>query len=284
MNASRLGRDSPESRAIEAGEIDAVIDHARGKVVLLSAARRALRKAARNVSAASQQTPGDGLIANRLLSALPPAEYQRLLPGFQPLTLKLGQVLHETGQSIDYVYFPVDCVVCLLATAQHPRALGINLVGSEGMVGVSLVLGAKHSSVRAMVQSTGTAMRMKAERFQEALRECPTLRRQLYEYAHAKLILARQTVACNAFHSVDARAARWLLWTCARGGSSEFLLTQASLAMLLGVRRATANEAAGRLRERKLISYSRGRIGVLDPKRLAAAACECYDPPSGGVG
>lgn len=258
----RLAKGGPEHQAIEAGEIDAIIDHASSNVILLPAARRALQEAAYKASN-----------ANSLLAALPPEEYRRLLDGLEPVTLKFGEVLQEPGVQIRYVYFPVDCAISLLATLEGPQ---VGLVGYEGVVGISLALGVNVSSVRALVQASGTAMRMKAAHLIKAFNQCPALQRELYRHADAKLALARQTVNCNRFHAVEARLARWLLMTSDRVRSEEFFLTQALLARMLGVRRATVNEAAGPLQQRKLIAYIRGRIRILDRTGLEAAACRCY--------
>jgi CRP-like cAMP-binding protein len=269
----RLAKGGPEQQAIEAGEIDAVIDYSSSNVILLPAARRALRESANREAA--KQAP----IANRLLTALPHAEHQRLLPGFEPLNLTFGEVLHEPGVPIRYVYFPIDSVISLLTTVEGTegeRALEVGLVGNEGMVGISLALGVEISSVRALVQASGSAMRMKAARFLKAFRQCPPLQREVYRYADAKLTQARQTIACNGFHAVEARLARWLLTTSDRVPSEEFFLTQAFLAQMLGVRRGTVSEAAGSLQHRHLISYCRGKIRILDRKGLEAACCRCY--------
>src|ERR1044071_5708877 len=142
-----LAKGSAESKAVDAGQIDAVIDYAGNNVILLPAARLALREEEEQAAAASEQAS----IANELLAALPRAEYQRLLAGFEPLTLRFGEVLHEQGAPAPHVYFPVDCVVSLLATAEGDQALEVGLVAREGMVGISLVLGAEVSSVRALV-------------------------------------------------------------------------------------------------------------------------------------
>ena len=152
----------------------------------------------------------------------------------------------------------------------------VGLVGREGMVGVSLALGVELSCVRALVQGSGTAVRMKAARFHKALQDCVPLQRELYRYAHAKLAMARQTVACNRFHALEARLARWLLMTADRVPSEEFLLTQDFLGDMLGVLRAAVNAAAGSLQQRKLISYSRGKIRILNRQGLEAASCRCY--------
>jgi DNA-binding transcriptional regulator YhcF (GntR family) len=148
----------------------------------------------------------------------------------------------------------------LLATVEGDRALEVGLVGREGVAGVASALGVDVSSARALVQVSGTALRMKAARFQKALGQCLPLQRELYRYTYAKLAMARQTVACNCFHAVEARLARWLLMTSDRVRSEEFFLTQAFLARMLGVRRATVNEAARPLQQRELISHSRGKI------------------------
>jgi CRP-like cAMP-binding protein len=234
-------------------------------VLLLPAARHALDAGNREAS-----------IANSLLAALPRAEYRELLASFEPLTLRFGEVLHEQEAPVPHVYFPVDCVISLIAAVENDQALEVGLVGREGMIGVSLALGAGASCVRAVVQASGTALRMKAAHFHAAFRQCLPLQRELYRYAHVELARARQAVACNCFHASEARFARWLVTMGDRARSEEFLLTQGMAAYLLGVRRTTINAAAGPLQERGLISFTRGRIRILDRRRLEAAACACY--------
>jgi len=272
----QLPKDGPESAAVEAGEIDAVIDRAGSNVILLPAARRALRESARLASAASAEPAGEASVANSLLAALPRAEYRSLLAGLEPLTLKCGQILQQAGERISNVYFPVDCAVSLLAPAEDGQALEVGLVGYDGMVGISLALGNEVSSIRALVQASGTALRMKAAHFQAALQRCPQLQRELYRYAEDNLALARRTVACNCFHTVRSRLARWLLMTSDRMLSEEFSLTQAHLAGMLGVRRTTINGAAGSVQQDGLIRYSRGSVRILDRPGLEAASCRCY--------
>jgi PAS domain S-box-containing protein len=216
-------------------------------------------------------------IANRLLAALPRKDYKSLLAGLEPVTLTYGEVLSEPGEPITHVYFPNDCVVSLLTTVEDHHALEVGLVGREGMVGISLVLGMGVSSVRALVQGTGTAMRMSAARFRKEFRENLPLQGELYRFIHAKLAQARQIAACNRFHGVEARLARSLLMTRDRVRSDQFLLTHAFLAEMLGVRRVGVSLAAGALQKRKLISYTRGKIRILDRKGLEAASCGCYE-------
>lgn len=216
-------------------------------------------------------------IANSLLAALPGKDYQGLLDGFERVTLTYGEVLFEPGELIRHVYFPNDSLVSLLTTVEGHEALEVGLVGREGMIGISLVLGMDDSSVRALVQGTGTAMRMNAARFRKQFRRSVPLQGALYRYAHTMLVQARQTAACNRFHAVAGRLARWLLMTHDRARSDQFLLTQKFLADMLGVRRAGVTKAAGTLQQRKLIGYSRGKIRILDRHGLEAAACGCYE-------
>jgi CRP-like cAMP-binding protein len=216
-------------------------------------------------------------IANRLLASLPDEDYQRLLAGLEPVTLTYGEVLHEPGQLIRDVYFPVDCLVSLLTTVEGHRAMEVGLVGREGMVGISLALGVDVSSVRALVQGSGTAMRMSAARFRKELCRSQTLQGELYRFTDVKLSQANRNAACHRFHVVEARLARRLLMTADALGSNEFLLTQAFLADMLGVRRVGVTGAACALQQRRMISYTRGKIRILDRQGLEAAACSCYE-------
>jgi PAS domain S-box-containing protein len=215
-------------------------------------------------------------IANKLLAALPRKDYQRLHAGLEPVTLTYGEVLHEPGDPIRHVYFPNDCLVSLLATVEGHEALEVGLVGREGMVGISLALGINVASVRGLVQGTGTAMRMESARFHKEFPQCGPLQREIYRYAEGKLAQARLTAACNSFHDVEARLARWLLMARDRMRSDQFHLTQEILGHMLGVRRVAVTKAASALQRRKLISYVRGDIDILDGAGLEAAACRCY--------
>jgi CRP-like cAMP-binding protein len=216
-------------------------------------------------------------VANSLLAALPRKDYQRLLAGLEPVTLTFGKVLYEPGQSIRHVYFPNNSLVSLLTLADGHLALEVGMVGAEGMVGTPMSLGIDVSPVRALVQGSGTAMRMTAARFRKALRQSPPLQRALHRYVHLLMVQVTQTAACNRFHVVEARLARWLLMTRDRVRSDQFRLTQQFLAHMLGVRRVGVTTAAGALQRRKLISYSRGIIRILNQKGLEAASCRCYE-------
>ena len=213
---------------------------------------------------------------NSLLAALPRQDYQRLLSRLEPITLTFGEVLYEPGQPIRHVYFPVNCLVSLLTTVEGHGALEVGLVGYEGMIGVPLALGINDSSVCALVQGTGTGMRMNSASFRSELRHSRPLQRELHRYTHGLMAQITQTAACNRFHAVEARLARWLLMTRDRLGTDHFRLTQELLGNMLGVLRVAVTNAAGALQQRKLIRYSRGEISILDGDGLEAASCQCY--------
>ena len=215
-------------------------------------------------------------VANSLLAALPRKSYLRLLPGLSPVTLAFGKVLYEPGQPIREVYFPSECLVSLLTVVEGHLALEVGLVGREGMVGVALALGIDRSPVRALVQGSGPALRMTAAHLLREFRLSPPLRRELYRYTHALMAQISQTAACNRFHVVERRLARWLLMTHDRVQSDQFHMTHEFLGHMLGVRRVGVTRAAQALQKQGLIRYSRGDIAMLDRKGLESAACECY--------
>ena len=216
-------------------------------------------------------------VANRLLAALPRKELQDLLDAMEQVALRYGEVLYEPGERIKYVYFPNDSLVSLLTLVDRHQALEVGLVGREGMVGVPLALEIAFSPVRALVQGTGTAMRMKAAPFIKLLRQSQALQRELHRYTYSLMTQITQTAACNRFHVIEARLARWLLMTHDRMKSSPFRLTQEFLSHMLGVRRVGVTKAARTLQQNRLIRYSRGNITIVDRKGLEAACCSCYD-------
>jgi len=214
--------------------------------------------------------------ANRLLAGLSGKKYQRLRSGLQPVELKFGEVLYEPGQKIHHVYFPGNSLVSLLTVVEGHMALEVGMVGREGMVGVPVALGVDISPGRALVQGAGTALRMESARFCEELHGSTELQQGVHRYANALMTQISQTAACNRFHVVVARLARWLLMTRDRIQRNEFRLTHEFLAHMLGVRRVGVTTAARTLQARKLIDYNRGKIRILDGKGLEAVACACY--------
>jgi CRP-like cAMP-binding protein len=274
----QLPEGGVERQAVDSREIDAVVDYANSNIIMFPLARRALRDAEKGATAgATNRQPAlQGLVANSVLAALPRADYERLLRRLEPVVLKLGEVLHEEGAPIRYVYFLGDCVVSLLTRTEGQRTATTGLVGYEGMVGMSLVYEVDASSVRAQVLAAGTAVRMAAEPFRDEFRRCLPLRRELYRYAYVELAQARQAAACISSHKLEQILARMLLMISDRSGSQDIFLTQEYLAGTLRARRESITEAAASLRSRKLISYSRGKIVIDRRKGLEAASCSCY--------
>ena len=216
--------------------------------------------------------------ANHILAALPrKAANQRFLAALTSVDLPLGQVLYQPRTPSRHVYFPNDCMVSLLAVADRGRGLEVGLVGREGMVGVSVALGASSSPVRALVQGAGSAMRMSSARFSRELKRNRPLQRSLGRCAHVAMATAMQVAVCNNEHLLEARLARWLLMTRDRVASDKFTFTQEFIALMLGVRRVGVTTAAGALQRRGLIRYSRGAVQILDRKRLLAVSCSCYE-------
>lgn len=213
---------------------------------------------------------------NRILAALPKDEYQRLLPKLKPSPLVFGKVIFDPGDLIREVYFPTSGIISLLAAVEDRATLEVGIVGREGMVGLPAFMGVKTSGNRAVVQGAGESMKMKASAFRKECENGGSFPRLLLRYAHSRLTQIAQGAACNRFHPIDARLARWLLMTRDRMGTDEFQLTQEFLSNMLGVRREGVNKAAGALQDQHLISYSRGNLLILDRVRLRAIACHCY--------
>jgi len=214
--------------------------------------------------------------ANLLLEALPGNDRRRLIANCEPVELIFGDVLYEQGERIQHVHFPTSSFISLISSLDEHSKLEVGLIGSEGMLGTSLVLGVNIAPLQGLVQGGGSALRMDAARFSRELRRCPALQRQLENYLHVLMNQVAQMAACTRFHLVEARLARWLLMTRDRAHSNEFYLTQEFLAYMLGVRRAGINRAASALQSRKLIHYSRGKMTILDGRGMENASCGCY--------
>lgn len=218
----------------------------------------------------------DTKIKNRLLASLPGKDYKRLVPNLEEVHLDFSEVLYESGDTIKYVYFPNNSIVSLLSTVEDRSTLEIGITGNEGMVGPSILLGVKISPYRALVQGEGSAMRMKASTLLKESNADGSLQRLLHRHIHALMTQIAQSAACNRFHQVEARLARWLLMTHDRIGSEKFRLTQQFLSDMLGVRRQGVTYSARALQRSKLITYSRGHLTILNRTGLEAAACKCY--------
>ena len=213
---------------------------------------------------------------NRLLAKLPKNEYMRLLPKMKRVNLVLGQGLYEPGAAIKYIYFPNNSIISLISEVSGTAWLEVGMVGNEGMAGLPVFMGVSSSSTRALVQGSGTAMRMSSAAVRKEANQLGSLHRLLHRYSHSLLTQVAQSSACNRFHLVNARLARWLLMTNDRLGLDEFPLTQEFLSSMLGVRREGVSKAAGALQAASLIRYSRGMITLLNRRGLVAKSCDCY--------
>ena len=217
-----------------------------------------------------------GPAGNRLISALPAEEYQRLIPNFQPITFSLGEVVYDSGGHLDYIYFPTTSVISLLYTMKDGSTAEMGLAGNDGVVGVALFLGGDSTPNRAVAQIAGGALRLKAKILHEEFARAGAFQHLLLRYTQALITQISQTAVCNRLHSVENRLCRWLLLSHDRVTSDELLMTQEFLSHMLGGRRESVTVAAGRLQDAGLIHYARGHITILDRKGLEASVCECY--------
>ena len=213
---------------------------------------------------------------NRLLAVLPDVQRAAWLRQLEPIEMPLGQVLYESGAKVTHVYFPITSIVSLLYVMENGASAEIAVVGNEGIVGVSLFMGGESTTSRAVVQSAGQGLRLRATvMMQEFNRSGPVLH-LLLRYTQALITQMSQTAVCNRHHSVDQQLCRWLLLSLDRLQSNQLVMTQELIANMLGVRREGVTEAAGHLHRAGLIDYQRGHITVLDRPALERRSCECY--------
>jgi CRP-like cAMP-binding protein len=212
---------------------------------------------------------------NRLIAALAERDRQRWLPQLEPVELRLGQALYESGDTLSHVYFPTTAIVSLLYVMESGASAEIAVVGNEGLVGISLFMGGESTTSRAVVQSAGHAYRLASQVIKEEVKRAPVLH-LLLRYTQALITQMSQTAVCNRLHTLDQQLCRWLLLSLDRLQGNELVMTQELIANMLGVRRQGVTEAALKLQEVDLIRYTRGRIVVLDRKGLEKRTCECY--------
>jgi CRP-like cAMP-binding protein len=213
---------------------------------------------------------------NHLLTCLPRVDRERVLAQCDAIDLVESDVLRERGDRVDHVYFPIESLISLITPIDHQAGFEVGMIGSEGMLGISLVLGVDVAQQRALVQSAGSALRMEAAAFKRELARSASLRRLLNRYVYVLMTQMAQASACTRFHLLEGRVARSLLMTSDRVPGDTFHLTQEFLGDMLGVRRVGITEAAGALQDKKLIGYTRGTITILDRAGLEAASCACY--------
>lgn len=214
--------------------------------------------------------------ANRLLNNLPDAEYQRLMMKFESIDLVHKEVLCNAGDQIKYIYFPIQSIISLMKHIDSKKTLEVGMIGNEGMLGSTLLLGVGEAPFRTVVHKSGAALRMSATVFNNELTQCPLFEQQIKRYLYVLLNQLVQNAACIRFHVVEERLARLLLMIRDREQSQSFYVTQESLAQMMGVRRVGVTIAAGSLHNKKLISYNRGNLSILDSTGLEATSCYCY--------
>ncbi len=214
---------------------------------------------------------------NGLLAALSSETMSRLFPSLELVLLKRGDVLHESGDGRRHVYFPIDCVISLLRDTENGGSAEILMVGNEGLVGVSSLMGDDYSPWRAVVQNAGFAYRLLGHKLKDEFHRHGDVLKLILRYTQSRIVQMSQTAACNRHHSIDQQVCRWLLQSLDRlSGTNTITITQEGLGNALGVRREGVTVAACKLDKLGLIKYSRGKITVVDRKKLEQLSCECY--------
>lgn len=217
---------------------------------------------------------------NQLLGLLPPEARQRWLPQLEMVNLSVGQVLCDAHLSPCHAYFPTTAIVSLVCAMQDGASTETAVIGRDGMVGMSLIMGGDTSSTKAVVNSAGLAYRLRSHVLKREISMGADVLRPFLRYSSAVIAQMAQTAACNRHHSIYQQVCRRLLLALDRSSSNELLMTQELVASLLGVRREGVTEAALRLQKAGAIRYSRGHITVVDRRRLELRTCECYTSPA----
>ena len=219
---------------------------------------------------------GDDALQNHLLAALPGEEYAHIAPQFEPVTLRLGKVLYESGDKLNHVYFPTTVVISLLYVMENGGTAEIGIAGNNGLVGFALFMGGETTSSRAIVQIAGNAVRMRGADVRKAFALGGVFQSVLLRYTQSLITQISQTAVCNRLHSVEQQLCRWLLINHDQLQADELVMTHDLIANMLGVRREGVSIAASHLQKQGIIKYSRGTITILDRDKLESVACECY--------
>jgi CRP-like cAMP-binding protein len=221
-------------------------------------------------------TRSSAAVVNRLIDDLPGAERERFLAQCVPEQLGFGKILCDAGTPAEYAHFPLTGYISLVGTVKGQKPLEVGMIGNEGMLGATLALGIDTPPLRGIVQGAGSALRMTAAQFRRQLEASPDLQRTLDGYLYVRIEQLALTAACNCFHEIIERLARFLLMAHDRAHGDCLHLTHQFLAEMLGVRRSAVTIAAGELQRRQLIRYTRGQITVRSRHGLEAASCACY--------
>jgi CRP-like cAMP-binding protein len=214
---------------------------------------------------------------NHLLSVLPREVYEKLAPNLKQVSLERGTILHHPGETIEALYFPIDCLLSITITMNDGSTAEAGVVGNREVIGVNAFMGGRETTqTEYIVQIAGSAIKVDARPLLEEFDCNKELRDVLLRYTQALIAQISQTTACNSLHVLDQRLARWLLESQDRVDSDDLKLTQEFISHMLGVRRAGVTQAAQKLQERGLIRYHRGRVQILDQQGLEAVSCECF--------
>jgi CRP-like cAMP-binding protein len=213
---------------------------------------------------------------NRILSALPPEEFRRLAPHLTEKVLTFKQSLSKVHQPIRQVCFPDSGVCSVMSVMLDGTTAEVSTVGNEGVTGLALFYGDLSEPVESMIQVPGKGRLLPADVFQQELARHAVFHRLIAHYAHALTVQVMQSAACNALHSLEKRACKWILMTHDRVFTNEFKLTHEFLGLMLGVSRPSVTVVAKHLQDKGLITYRRGNVTVLDRRKLEASSCECY--------
>ncbi len=215
-------------------------------------------------------------LKNHILATLPATEWQRWRPLLEWVDMPLGQVVYESGSTLEHVYFPTTSIVSLLYVMENGASAEIAVVGNEGILGISLFMGGESTPSRAVVQSAGQGYRLLAKDIKSEFNRGGPVMHVLLRYTQALITQMAQTAVCNRHHSLDQQLCRWLLLSLDRLQGNELVMTQELIANMLGVRREGVTESALKLQQAGLIKYARGHISVLNRKGLEGRSCECY--------
>ncbi len=215
-------------------------------------------------------------VANHLLNYLPNLEHQLILEVCTPVELVFGETLYIAEETIKYVYFPLTSFISSLLDVGEKQSLEMGLIGNEGMLGATLALGNTKAPMKSIVQGSGSALRINATMFNQLVESNLVVRKLILNYLYVLIQQLAQTGACNNFHEVKQRLAKWLLMAQDRTNSDQLQLTHQFLAKILGVRRSAVTIAAGYLQRQGIISYNRGQINILSRSGLENSSCQCY--------
>jgi len=214
---------------------------------------------------------------NRLLTALPAEDYQRLLPNLKPVTFSLGDIIYESQGQMDYVYFPTSSHVSLLYIMIDGSTAEVGLVGNEGLVGIALFMGGDTTPNQVIVQGAGEAFKLRAAAMQAEFNRGGAFQLALLRYTQALITQISQTAVCNRLHTTEQRLCRWMLMTHDRVGSDKLQMTHEFISHMLGIQREAVSLIASRLQDKGAISYKRGHIQIVNREILEEHSCECYD-------